>query len=67
MLVMAWPVVSLGYDPELVPHSKDTVTLPAVPREVRLPFRRAELVVTLLAALVVTVGGVRVVKLLSPP
>ena len=50
-----------------MPHTKDTVTLPAVPREVRLPFRRAEFVVMPVAALVVTVGGVRVVKLLSAP
>ena len=38
---MAWPVVSLGYEPELVPQTKDTVTLPAVPSEVRLPLSRA--------------------------
>ena len=44
--------------PELVPHTKDTVTLPAVPREVRLPLSRAEVVVMLLASLVVTAGGV---------
>ena len=46
---------------------KDTVTLLAVPREVRLPFSRAE-VVARSAGSVVTVGGVVVVvKLLSSP
>ena len=65
---MAWPVVSLVNDPELVPHTKDTVTLLAVPSDVRLPLSRAELVVTLAALLVVTDGvGGKVVKLLSAP
>jgi hypothetical protein len=52
----------------VVPHSKDTVTLLAVPREVRLPLSRAEVVAKLLASFVVTAGGVvRVVKLFSSP
>ena len=45
----------------VVPHSKETVTLLAVPRLVRLPFRIAELVVILVALSVVTVGTVAVI------
>jgi hypothetical protein len=55
-------VVSLGYDPGLVPQTKDTVTLPAVPREVRLPLSVTEVLPIPVAALVVTAGGVRVLK-----
>ena len=44
--------------PSAVPHAKDTVTLAAVPLEVRVPFRVAEVVVGLLAAFVVTNGDV---------
>src|SRR5512136_658480 len=57
VLVAIWPAVSLVYDPELVPHSNDTMTVLAVPREVRLPLRVAEVAVTLVASLVVTAGA----------
>ncbi len=68
MLVLAWSAVVYVYDPLAVPHSNDTVTLPAVPSDVRSPLRVAEVVATLVASLVVTDGGmVRVVKLFSSP
>ncbi len=68
MPVMFWPAVSLVYDFELIPHSKDTVTLLAVPSQVRSPLSRADLVSTLLGSLVVTNGdGGNVVKVFSSP
>jgi hypothetical protein len=42
----------------VVPYSKKTLTEAAVPREDRLPFRIAELIVIELASIVLTVGGV---------
>ena len=44
------------YDPVAIPHSKETVTLSAVPFEVRSPLRVAEVVSILAASFVVTVG-----------
>jgi len=65
VLVSTWPVVSYEYEPELVPQTNDTVTLPAVPREVRLPLSLAEVAATLLASFVVTEGGMVVVRSFS--
>jgi len=48
-----------------VPHSKETVTLVAVPIVVRLPFKVAELVVTLPAAFVITVGGTVLIEVIA--
>jgi hypothetical protein len=65
---MSWPVVSFEYDPGLVPHLNDTLTLLAVPSQVRSPLRRAELVVILLGSTVLTDGdGGKVLKLFSSP
>ncbi len=56
------------YEPPAPFHSKETLTLPAVPREIKSPLSRAELVVIPLASLVVTVGeGGKVLKLFSAP
>ena len=50
------------------PHSNDTFTVLALPMLVRLPFRVAEVVAILVAALVTTVGGVvPVVNVMSSP
>ena len=57
MLVMAWSVVSLVNEPELVPHTNDTMTLLAVPSEQRLPFRAAVVAPRPVASSVSTVGG----------
>jgi hypothetical protein len=52
----------------VAPYSKDTLTEVAVPNEARCPFRRAEALPTLVAAFVVTDGGVdEVVKVISEP
>ncbi|MBM3142855.1 MAG: hypothetical protein FJ005_07405 [Chloroflexi bacterium] len=56
---MASGVVSLGYGPpDVVPHSKETFILEAVPKSSRLPFRVTESVVMSVAASVVTVSSV---------
>ena len=66
--LIASAVVSLPRDPELVPHSKETSTLEAVPRESKLAFKVAPVVVISLASSVVTESGVvPVVKLFSLP
>jgi hypothetical protein len=50
-------VVSLPYA-MVSPHSKESSTDVSVPRSAKLPFKVAELVVTLLTALVMTAGGI---------
>jgi len=55
---MTLVAVVLAYEPEDVPHSKETLTEDAVPRADRLPLRVAEVVEMPVALLVATEGGV---------
>jgi len=65
---MTNPVVSPVYDPDVVPHIIDTVTLLAVPIDVSMPLTLAELVVIPmgLPVMINGVGGKVVKPILGP-
>ncbi|MBA7703808.1 hypothetical protein ES703_112602 [subsurface metagenome] len=49
-------VVSWSRVPDVIPHSKETSAVDAIPKETRLPFKVAELLVMLVAFSVATEG-----------